>query len=411
MPGTDFDDRLAAAVAEVRRADARATLEDLVDAHLVQQPHPGRYRLHDLVRAFALGAAEAETPEAERRAAVVRGARPLSADCVAAAEAMPDVWRNPVAVDGGERFDSAADALAWYDREYGNLVAAIDRAAEIGANEQLSRLPSLLRPYFFRRSGTAEESRLLALAVQAAEGTDLYDTARADLAFARYTAGRLEEAGAVYAELGDARDPELAASVALRYGYLRQDLGDAEHALELFRQASDLFDAVGNEQGVAHAVAFKGWAALQLGRNEDAERAARTSLRTASSVTALVTLGTAIAGDRPEEAIAHLREALRVARADDHRQNQVWSLNYLAVALRHAGRFEEALDNHREALGLLDELGEAQWAVNFLNSYAETCRAAGLRDETTRAFRQALALARELGYAHEEKVASAASDR
>ena len=46
--------------------------EDLVDANLVAQPTPGRYRLHDLLREHAAAVAERTEPESERRAAVGR---------------------------------------------------------------------------------------------------------------------------------------------------------------------------------------------------------------------------------------------------------------------------------------------------------------------------------------------------
>ncbi|NEB76297.1 transcriptional regulator, partial [Streptomyces sp. SID14478] len=53
LPGGTFDEYLAASLADVPLNSARTMLEDLVDAHLVQQPAAGRYRLHDLVRQHA----------------------------------------------------------------------------------------------------------------------------------------------------------------------------------------------------------------------------------------------------------------------------------------------------------------------------------------------------------------------
>lgn len=53
VPGDDFDARTAAMTLNMTRRDTERILEDLVDAHLVQQTAPGRYNLHVLVRAFA----------------------------------------------------------------------------------------------------------------------------------------------------------------------------------------------------------------------------------------------------------------------------------------------------------------------------------------------------------------------
>ena len=182
--------------------------------------------------------------------------------------------------------------------------------------------------------------------------------------------------------------------------------------MALFELAAQLFAVDHQPKGVAHATAFQAWAAYQLGRLDEAAALAGEALalhRDAEDwpppITALVTLGAATGGTAPERAIAHLTEALRLAREDDHLQNQAWCLNYLAVALRQAGRYDEALADHRRALQLVEDSTERQWAVNFLNSYAETCLAAGRIDEAREIYQQALDLAESTGYAHEAAVA------
>jgi tetratricopeptide (TPR) repeat protein len=113
----------------------------------------------------------------------------------------------------------------------------------------------------------------------------------------------------------------------------------------------------------------------------------------------------AVADEAPEEAAGHLEQALAVARADGHLNNQAWCLNCRGVALRRMGRYEEALASHREAFALLDALFEEHWKIHFLNGYAETCRLAGLPEEALRLYRQALELAPRLGNRHEEALA------
>ncbi|HEY2077680.1 MAG TPA: BTAD domain-containing putative transcriptional regulator, partial [Streptosporangiaceae bacterium] len=70
--GPDIDAYLAAATASVTLAEARQLLEDLVDAHMLQQPAPGRYRFHDLVRDHARAAAWQAEPETTRSDAIGR---------------------------------------------------------------------------------------------------------------------------------------------------------------------------------------------------------------------------------------------------------------------------------------------------------------------------------------------------
>jgi len=414
LPGTTFDDYAVAALSGNALAATRDVLEDLVDSHLVQEPRAAVYRLHDLARAYAgrVAAAE-ETPSAQRQA-VVRALDYYLHTAAAASRllryAYPD--ETPLPCPEPAAMPSFADqdaAMAWYDHEYPNLVEAL----AVGSDLHVSRLPRVLRPYFFRRAASADENRLLDLALAASERLGdpaLIAAVEADLGFARYSAGRFPEALQYY-ESAVAGMPE-SASLAVRRGYLHQDLGETARAMELFEQAARLFDRDNQPKGVAHATAFQAWAAYQLGQLDVAAALARTvlTLHTGAEdwpppITALVTLGAATGAVDPEGAIDHLTEALRLAREDDHVQNQAWCLNYLAVALRQAGRYDEALANHRRALQLVEDSAERQWAVNFLNSYAETCLAAGLAEQARAIYAEALELAEATGYAHEAKVA------
>ncbi|MEU6745720.1 tetratricopeptide repeat protein, partial [Spirillospora sp. NPDC046719] len=224
------------------------------------------------------------------------------------------------------------------------------------------------------------------------------------------------EAGAAYeaaaplvSRVGDALSQ---AELTLRRGYLKWDEGHVEEPLELFRTAGRLYEAAGCPMGAAHATAYEAWAMLQLGHREEAARLARRALEVphsdpswAPALTARITLGVAIAGEEPGEAVRHLHEALGLAREDGHKHNEAWCLNCLGVALRRMGRYEEALDAHRRAFALLDELFEEHWKIHFLNGYGETCRLAGLPEEALRLHRRALELAPEVGYRHEEALA------
>lgn len=156
--------------------------------------------------------------------------------------------------------------------------------------------------------------------------------------------------------------------------------------------------------GTVHATAYQAWAMLQLGHREAAARLAREALLVPHAdpswpptLTALITLGVAIAREQPDEAVGHLHRASELAREDGHRHNEAWCLNCLGVALRQMGRYEEALASHRQAFALLDELFEHHSKIHFLNGYAETCRLAGLPDEALRLHKQVLELAPGLG--------------
>jgi transcriptional regulator with XRE-family HTH domain len=63
-PGPDIDAYAAAALAGTSLSTARRQLEALYDQHLITEPAPGRYRLHDLLREHARSLAAADDPAA-----------------------------------------------------------------------------------------------------------------------------------------------------------------------------------------------------------------------------------------------------------------------------------------------------------------------------------------------------------
>ncbi|MYS86174.1 ATP-binding protein [Embleya scabrispora] len=421
LPGSSFDEYVVAAVADVPLGSAQATLEDLLDAHLVQQPTVGRYRLHDLVREHARRAGPQQDSAIARERALGRMLDYYVHATAAADEALAflspgrpvSAGRPPAELP---RFADKNAAFAWLVAEYENLLAAFEIADATGADAHACELPRFMRAYFARRCGTTHLNHLFERSLAAAQRLDdplHLAVAQSDLGFARYNAGRMAEAGAAY----EAAEPPLSqagaigaqAELAMRRGYLRWDQGYVEEPLELFRTARMAYEAAGCPTGAAHAAASEAWAMLQLGHREEAAQRARDVLEMPHAdpawpptLTARITLGVAISGEEPDEAAKQLHQALALARADGHLNNEAWCLNCLGVALRRMGRHEEALAAHREAFALLDELFEEHWKIRFLNDYAETCRLAGLPDEALRLHRQALESAPTLGYRHEE---------
>ncbi|MDL4815330.1 tetratricopeptide repeat protein [Actinomadura opuntiae] len=424
LPGATFDEYVAAALADVPLRTARTMLEDLLDAHLVQQPAAGRYRLHDLVHQHARRAAIEQDSQADRDRAL-RRVLDYYVHAAASADAALSYLPPGREVTAGRApvesppFTGKHAALSWFATEYTNLMAVFETAVAAGADAHVCELPRFMRAFFARRCGTTHLNVLFERSLAAARRLD--DPARlaeahSDLGFARYNAGRMAEAGAEYeaaaplvAELGHTRSE---AELTLRRGYLMWDEGHVEEPLELFRAAGRLYAAAGCPMGAAHATAYEAWAMLQLGHRDEAARLAREALDVPHAdpawpptMTARITLGVAIADERPDEAAEHLHRALALAREDGHKHNEAWCLNCLGVALRRMGRYDEALAAHRQAFALLDELFEEHWKIHFLNGFGETCRLAGLPGEALRLHRQALELAPQVGYRYQEALA------
>ncbi|MCX5257252.1 tetratricopeptide repeat protein [Streptomyces canus] len=424
LPGSSFDEHVAAALADVPLRSAREMLEDLLDAHLVQQPAAGRYRLHDLVHQHARHATMEQDSPAERDRALNRVLDYYVHAAAAADAAMPFLSLSREAtVDRTSaelpQFNDKIAALIWFGTEYLNLLAVFEAAEDAGADRHLCELPRFMRAYFARRCGTTMLNGLFERSLAAAQrlGDPLQlAEAHSDLGFARYNAGRMAEASAAYEAaaplVSRARDIRAEAELTMRRGYLAWDEGYVEEPLALFRLAGKLYADADSPMGTAHATAYEAWALLQLGHREEAAQLARTALEAPPAdgawpptLTALITLGVAIAHEDPDEAVGHLHQALALAREDGHKHNEAWCLNCLGVALRRMGRYEEALTRHEQAFALLDELFEDHWKIHFLSAYGETCRLAGLTDQALRLHHQALELAPKLGHRHAEALA------
>ncbi|WP_034593664.1 ATP-binding protein [Hamadaea tsunoensis] len=399
VPGEDFDAAVVAALTGLPPGRVGEVLDELVDAHLVQEPSPGRFRQHDLIRRYASDLAADEEPQ--REAAVRRVLDHYVGRAVAYDRMLPFVERDRPA-EG-----DPATAMAWFDAEYANLLSCFEAALRTGADDVVTALPPAMLAWFFRRRGTDEKVRLFEAAVAAAER--LGDRPRraallTDLGFALAAAGRPADALATY-ERAQAAGPERP-DLALRIGYLRLDLGELAEARTQFRRARALFAEAGHRAGQSQALAFDGWATLHLGEDAEAAGLARESIALADGppqITGLVTLGVALAGTQPAEALAVLGDALRLAEADDHLHNQAWCHNYLGVALRIIGEPGPALAHHRRAFELIDLLGEPQWEIDFLATYAETQRVAGHPDEARALYARMIELARDLGRPFDEQ--------
>ena len=132
--GSDIPLPAAAALLDVPLARAEQALELLVDHHLLQSAQRGRYRFHDLLRVYACEQVLAEDRRTERDQAVGRMLRWYLGSAAAAARLVhPNGDRLSVSPVGHGHlpltFKGYADALAWLDAEYANLVSAVRQAA------------------------------------------------------------------------------------------------------------------------------------------------------------------------------------------------------------------------------------------------------------------------------------------
>ena len=162
--------------------------------------------------------AQAEEPRdrtgrgGEQAAVVVPGhrARPRRTRCRRTAT------RSPASTDAPDHpplaFAAVEEALAWYDDERGNIVAATRQAAAAGLHEIAWRLPPTLFPLFNRRSNWADCVTAHRIAADSARKAgdrlgEAWALSKLGFALARLrdpeAFGHLEQALAIRQELGD----------------------------------------------------------------------------------------------------------------------------------------------------------------------------------------------------------------
>lgn len=175
-PGADIVPEAAAALLSTTVAGVSARLERLLELHLLQEPEPGRYRFHELVRAHAAELAAREESEDGRRAALTRLLDHYSRAASAAmdrlypyeADTRPHPPAPPAAPPAAVPAPDPATAAAWLEDEAATLLALARHAAEHGFPEHVRHLAATLHRCLVTRGRYAEAETLQTRALAAA---------------------------------------------------------------------------------------------------------------------------------------------------------------------------------------------------------------------------------------------------
>ncbi|MEV4622591.1 BTAD domain-containing putative transcriptional regulator [Asanoa sp. NPDC049573] len=424
VPGTDVSAAGAAALAG--EADVTAALDGLVAAHLVTELRPGRYGLHDLLRAYAR---ELTDPDDARTAVGRLHAHYLATADAAGRRLYPHMVRLPLGeLPAVAEFAANPAALAWLDAEHRNLLAAIGHAATAGPARAAWQLTDALRGYFWQTSHTVDWLAAVEASLAAAESAgDLRAQAamRTSIALARQSQGHLAQAasefdaaadlsdragwshgqaaaagnlGVVLKNMGDfagsARHSERAlelhrangyrpgeASTLITLGGLYHDLGELRRAADYCATALAMHEEIGSRIG--QMIALNNLAAVEhlLGEPTAADRF-RAAMELQSDVGKAHSQAHLLAGlatvqrDRGElaEALANAEAALEKAReaADPLAEGDILSL--LGTVHHWLGRPDRAVEEHRRGLALLGAGSE------YVRTRANVGLAAALRD-------------------------------
>jgi DNA-binding SARP family transcriptional activator/tetratricopeptide (TPR) repeat protein len=380
-PGPDIEVRAAASLADLELDAADAVLGELVDAHLLDEPVAGRYRLHDLLKEYA---ARLVGPEADRHQSLER----LLAFYVHSAAAAATVIETD-----GLRFDyrlgnppalaivehPAESAEAWLATERSNLTAAVRCAIQGGWHGHVWRLARATWKYLYRNGYHDDNLAMMSLVLEAArhEGSQmLAGLAHNYLAASYYHWGRwdealghIDEAIALRTESGDlsglAVSIDNRTQVLVRSGRYAEARESSEHGLRTLAQTgvSPIL--------LAHLQAELGLACLLMGDLEAAERHLRHHLAIAEERNADSARGPAYAHlgalelrrGRSAIAVAYLERALRL--------NTVGNPILLAETVCDLGSAHRSLGDLEQALQLQHQALNTTLQYGFLSGECE----------------------------------------
>jgi DNA-binding SARP family transcriptional activator len=155
-PGPRISLPAAASLAALTEARTQATVTELIAAHLLTEPAPGRYSLHELPRAWAAEQASVVEEPARLRAAVRRMLDHYLHTAHSGALALnsahdPVTLARPAQGTRPERLTGQASALAWFAAEREVLLAAVEQAATEGYDSHAWQLPWALADYLEQR--------------------------------------------------------------------------------------------------------------------------------------------------------------------------------------------------------------------------------------------------------------------
>ncbi|MFE5372768.1 NB-ARC domain-containing protein [Streptomyces mirabilis] len=341
-PGTDFGLEAAAALTDRQPENVRTLLVELVQAHLLERGLvEDRWRMHDMIRAYAGEQADTCARQDRHAARAHQGAqrRLLEHFTVTAEAARPHVdpssntARSPY-------FDSREQAVQWLDAEIPNLVAvSVDRRSAED-HRLVLRLHDAVRHYL--NSGYIHE--WLTISCAAVRAAHALRNLEAE-------AGALESCAIALSTLSRHQDADEAAQKArqmCRRGHMRKGEASTLDTLGIVAMAADQPERAAKY----HQQAQRLYQSLH-----DTHHEARAWTNLAQS---LMAAGPHLA----DEAFQALENAVDICRRHEDERGLAYAMSTKATALAQFRRFAEAISCTRTVVELCrnydDFMGEAQ---------------------------------------------------
>ncbi len=383
-PGPDIALPAAAGLAGVPVTQAKPLLTELSRANLLTEHSPGRYALHDLLRAYAGELAHTHDTEQARHAATHRLLdHYVHTACAAAKLISPQ--RPPIDLPPAQpgvtlaHLTDHGQALDWFAAEHRVLLTTLDTAAREGFDSHIPPLVWFMDTYFQRRG----------------HFQDFASTNRAELAAAHRMADRPSQSRTHRA---------LAAALT--------ELGPDGGAWSHFQRALRLSRRLGDTAGQAAVHTSLAWMLARQGQHARARRHARRSLDlfTAADLRggqarALNAIGwySALLGSY-EHTVRYCRRSLAIHRELGDAFGEAGALDSLGYAHRHLGEHQRALACYEQAITLYAAIGERFGEAETLAHAGDTHADLHHTDRAREAWQRSLRILDELGHHDADEV-------
>ncbi|MFF1817689.1 BTAD domain-containing putative transcriptional regulator [Kribbella sp. NPDC058245] len=395
-PGADADAAVIAAMTDLPLGRADDALQRLVDVHLAEEPVPGRYRQHDLLRQYARGLSD--DPQMT--------------------EKMLDHYLTAITEATARQEGSGPEAeaaRAWLIAERGNLLAATRCAAAEGYSNNAWRL-AISFWHLLGRNVADDPIEMLEQGLAAAKETGAGDAGLVStlLALAHWSAGHTSRAyDLLTASAKEQKNTESHAHTLALLGLMNLQRGAhaqaAHHAQTAFDELTELerLSPLGID---AQVITF--WTrGVVRGLNGEHE-AALSYLRTA--YTDCETLGQVSPNDHvltalarclialgaTDEALGHLHQARDLRHRIGDKEGEAETLILIGTAHRSSGHSQDALGPLRAAVPMLDD--DARLQAHARIELGRTLAALGSRAEAIEQYELALGSAVQGDHLHEQ---------
>ncbi|MFI7135143.1 tetratricopeptide repeat protein [Nonomuraea sp. NPDC050153] len=384
-PTVDLGLPAIASLTAIPVARCRELLQQLQDTSLLQQPVPGRYRMHDLVHLYSTEKTNPRPARSQRTShvAALRRLVDFYLHTAYAADRLLDPRRPPVALEEPapgcviHPLSQATEAMTWFDLEHDRLIEMQQVAMRRRWYPQVWQLARALITFHARRRRSRDQLTVWYAALAAArQSQDLAAQALGHRYLGQaYTAeGQDNDAfdhlhqALSCAQRGKEIGEEARTRYALAVGWDRH--GDPGQALVHAHEALTLFRDLASPVEEARALNAIGWLYAKLHRYDEAELSCQRALglfrqhgHPDGEADTLHSLGlVAHDNEKYTEALTHYQQALAVYREVGNTRGEAESLDSLGQVYLALGRSADAYEAWQRTLDLLNAQRRAKEA-------------------------------------------------